>query len=121
MTHSRTSGPAIWHVVSFLLLLLVAFHATMPVSAPLERINGSAFSSSTLDVSVLRARAAETVHRTAGLTPAQPGLFMPVAALLPQLLTVAIAAPCPCAIAQTGPPDWTIAPSPHAARAPPAA
>ena len=118
MTRSRTSGPAVWHVVAFLLLLLVAFHATMPVSAPLERINGSAFSSSTLDVSVLRARAAETVHRTAGLTPAQPGLFMPVAA---QLLTVAIAAPCPCAFEQTGPPDWTIAPSPHAARAPPAA
>ncbi|AZI36716.1 hypothetical protein NT2_05_02990 [Caenibius tardaugens NBRC 16725] len=120
MTRSRTSGPALWHVVSFLLLLLVAFHAAMPLSAPLERTSGSAFSSSTMDVSVLRARPADTARRTAGLTPALPALFVATAAV-PHLLSAAIAAPRLRTIAQTGPPNWTIAPSSRAARAPPAA
>lgn len=73
MEFARKLGGTAWHGVSCLLLLLIAFHASAPVSAPLERVSGSAFSAATAEVSVLRGRAAAPSQRSAGITPV-PGV-----------------------------------------------
>ena len=70
MEFGRTLAGTARRAVAALVVLLIACHALAPVAAPLERVSGSAFSSATFDVSVMRGRTGESVRRLAGIVPA---------------------------------------------------
>ncbi len=88
MEFGRKLGKTAWRAVSCLLLLLIAFHASVPGSTPLERGRGSAFSAATADVSVLRGRVAATVRRVTGLAPASGATPLGAVATFFPLLTL---------------------------------
>jgi len=107
------------HVVAALLLLLIAVHAMAPAAGPLERTTGSAFSSTTVDVSLLGGRMVEGIKRVVGLAPVPPIAIVPPVYWPVQLAPVAQR---PFAWPEAiGPPWHSTAASPLAPRAPPAA
>ncbi len=119
MDIDRKFGRIARHAVAAVLLLLIAVHAMVPAAPPLERTSGSAFSSTTVDVSLLGGRMLEGIKRVVGLVP------VPLAAIAHPVYRHAADAPVaqrpfawPDAI---GPPWHSIASSPLAPRAPPAA
>ena len=107
------------HAVAALLLLLIAVHAMAPAAPPLERTTGSAFSSTTVDVSLLGSRMVEGIKRVVGLAPAPPAAIVdPVHWHVEDAPLAQRPFARPAAI---GPPWRSIASSPLAPRAPPAA
>ena len=119
MEFARKLGGTAWHGVSCLLLLLIAFHASVPVSAPLERVSGSAFSAATAEVSVLRGRAAAPSQRIAGITPV-PGMLAGASAGFGPMWGMVLR-PASAWWHVLPPPLRVLAASALAARAPPAA
>lgn len=86
-----------------LLVLTIAFHAGVPVGAPLDMRSGSAFSADTVDVAVAPSR-----RISAEITVAQP--------LAPN--PVAIALPTATPLLSTADHHWPDATGPPAARVP---
>lgn len=86
MEFGRKLGGTVRCAVSGLLLLLIAFHASVPGAAPLERGRGSAFSAATADVSVLRGRITAGAQRVAGLIPVSGAVMISLHAALPTML-----------------------------------
>lgn len=116
MELGRKFGRNAWHAVSCLLLLLVAFHASVPAASPLERVRGSAFSAATADVSVLRGRPVAHAARMVGVFPV-PAVaeLSSVAALAPAATAAGLRLHWPGIF----PPWHAMASSPLAPRAPP--
>jgi hypothetical protein len=77
---------------SLLLLAAIGLQAAEPIRAPLERVQGSAFSAATLDVALSTPR---RLHAAAHATPAQP---------LPPLASAIDEPPAPPAQALAGTP-----------------
>lgn len=117
MEFGRTLAGTARRAVAALLVLLIACHALAPVTAPLERVSGSAFSSATFDVSVMRARTTESVRRLAGIAPA-PAVRSEAPPARPRL---AGARPQPDAWPQALAPPAAPGIAPLVARGPPAA
>ncbi|MET0587656.1 MAG: hypothetical protein ABWZ75_03960 [Novosphingobium sp.] len=108
-----------WRTVAALLLLVVTAHAATPVTQPLQRTSGSAFSAATADVT-LSCSTSVVVTKTAlpGNSPAPPHALtvetFPACA-------VSEARPRGIALGATGPPAAQTSFSPLNPRAPPAA
>jgi hypothetical protein len=119
MDIARKFGMRLRDTVAAMLLLLIAMHAMIPASPPLERTSGSAFSASTVDVSIMRSRGFEAVKRVAGIVPVPPvAIVYPVFSCIHAIALAPQPFAWPHAI---GPPWHSIASSPLAPRAPPAA
>lgn len=67
------------------LLLAVGFQAGAPMAAPLERVHGSAFSASTLEVALNTARRAEPARMATAPEPRAPA---PESTLLPRAVAL---------------------------------
>ena len=106
------------HAVAALLLLLIAVHAVAPGARPLERTTGSAFSSTTFDVSLLGGRMVEGIKRVVGLAPVPPVAIVPP--VYWHVETAPVAWPPFAWPDALGPPWHSTAASPLAPRAPPA-
>ena len=117
MELGRKLGKIAWHAVSCLLLLLVAFHASVPGASPLERIRGSAFSAATADVSVLRGRVTPSIGHVVGVIPV-PGTtsLTAVTGVVPAVTATSLGLHWPGIF----PPWHAMASSSLAPRAPPA-
>lgn len=57
---------------TLLLLAAIGLQAASPMRAPLERVQGSAFSASTIDVALASTRKAESAANAAQVTPPSP-------------------------------------------------
>jgi len=67
------------------LLLVIGLHAAMPVDAPLERAQGSAFSAGTADVAVSASRPESAAREWPALDPLLPVLLLGGFLLAPRL------------------------------------
>lgn len=95
-----------------IVLVTIGLQATMPMQAPLERVQGSAFSASTIDVALVSLRRTITAAPLAAPLP-QPALLL-LALLLPAALVSQAIRPAPRLRPQTRAPP----PRVHSARPP---
>lgn len=71
---NRLSSTLLARFAALAMMLTVAFHATQPVGAPVERVSGSAFSAATSDVAVAPDRREAVRKATVQPAPATEGV-----------------------------------------------